>query len=241
MSTLAMPSPDPSPTIRDYERQIENVFDRVRLSSEKTSHTEALELLSRLRDLIAPINFRCGVQLEEDGRKKRSTATAANWKFDTGEVVIFFEQLSSVQEPLSTSVEQKAKPIIPMPDMEAAQEEVSSGKETDLQQCCQALSDAEKAGKQFIALKWFRDLALPALPYEWARNADSRQRVLAIAIDCGAIQIKKIPNPKSPMHPTTTIALNRASSIVSVPSRFNPVPIKGEPASATLLRDRGTY
>jgi hypothetical protein len=237
-------SPDSGPTIRDLELDIEQVLDRVRLTSGSTTQKECLDILTQLREVLAPFNFRPVVQLEEDGRKKRSTAGAENWKFKTGEIKIYYEPASNseILPEVTTPKISLGGTVIPIPTASSAiNEEETAASKIAVQQCCEALAEAEKPGKQFIALKWFRDLALAALPYQWAKSADSRQRVLSEAIDAGAILVKKIPNPKSPMHPTTTVSLNRGSSAVSIPSRFNPVPIKGEPASATLLRDRGNY
>ena len=121
---------------------------------------------------------------------------------------------------------------------EAAKESI----DVEVQQCCSALADAERTGNQFIALKRFRDLILPGFAFSWANNADERQRVLSKSIEAGAIVAKKIPNPKNPTFPTTSLSLNRVSShLVQPVSRFRPVPIKGEPGSVTLLQDRGSY
>jgi hypothetical protein len=226
---------DPGPTIRDVEQRIEHVLDRLRVTCDETPREDVVNLLAELRQLFAPRGFRCVAQLEEDGRKKRSNASASNWKLDTGEIVLYFEPIDDAAGPpsLQTSVIAMTMSI---------RDSVQIGSiKSEIQQCCVALAEAERAGKQFIALKWFRDLALAGLPYEWAQTTEDRQRVLSAAIDSGAIILKRIPNPKSPMHPTSTVSLNRVSSFASVPSRFNPVPIKGEPASKTLLRDRGSF
>lgn len=108
-------------------------------------------------------------------------------------------------------------------------------------ECCQVLAHAERSNKHFIGLKWFRDELLATVGYEWARSPQGRQQVLSNAIAMGRIDTKKIPNPKLSAYPTTGITLNRAVPIPGVTSRFNPVPIRGESASITLLGDRGSF
>ncbi len=97
-----------------------------------------------------------------------------------------------------------------------------------IQQCCEALAEAEKAGKAFIALKWFRDVHLAGRDHPWAVTPGLRQAVLAKAIEEGAILTSQIPNPKAPQHPTTTIKLNRESSYAqSVAPRYQPIRARG--------------
>ncbi len=222
------------PTIREREERMERALDLLRSTSDSTPPSDALEILSELRMLFAPSGYRPTVQLEEEGRKKRATAAESNWRFERGEIVIFHETVSGLE-------------LVPTPNSEIPPSSpaaiiASPVGDEDVRQCCEALAEAEKAGKQFIGYKWFRDLALAGLRYRWAATAEGRARVLKEAIDRGAIETRKIPNPTAPMHPTTTVRLvPRELSPVKLKSRFNPVPIKGEPASVTLLRDRGSY
>src|SRR6185312_8812166 len=55
---------------------------------------------------------------------------------------------------------------------EAIQAALAEPKVSDeeVEQLCIALADAEKAGKAFIALTWFRDQELPARGYAWAES-----------------------------------------------------------------------
>jgi hypothetical protein len=114
----------------------------------------------------------------------------------------------------------------------------------EIQQLCIALAEAEKAGKAFIALKWFRDNELTAHGYAWAESLAYRQAVVAKAFDVGAIMTTQIPNPKAPQHPTTTVKLNRESKYAqAVAPRFQPIQLRGEGPSASelLLRDRERF
>jgi hypothetical protein len=117
-------------------------------------------------------------------------------------------------------------------------EEVTS---LQIQQCCEALAEAEKAGKLFIALTWFRDNGLTAHSYSWAESPAHRRAVLTKAIDVGAIVTASIPNPKAPQHPTTTVKLNRESEYAqAVTPRFQPIRARGgASASEIVIRDRG--
>ncbi len=244
-----IPSELQSPsTVSDIERTIQVGLEALRDAPLSDQIASALKFL-------VPPGYRPIAQLEEDGRKKRSTAAASNWTPETGEIVIYFEPLESqVEAPKGLSPKEAPLPrrvelatpqsfkLSPTPSPSSTIHEANLPKVTELQiqQCCEALAEAEKAGKLFIAFKWFRDEALSSHNFEWAASADTRQRILAAAIESGAIQTKRIPNPKSAIHPTTTIFLNREMASRTLPSRFNPIPIAGEPVSETILRDRGS-
>ena len=191
-----------------------------------------------LNFLLRP-GYRPVIQLEEDGRKKRSNASASNWNPETGEIVIFFEREDASQSGPSPDPRSSQGPQghSGQPAHVSPASEVTS---LQIQQCCEALAEAEKAGKAFIALKWFRDDALQSHRYSWTEDGEMRQRVLATAIELGAIRTSKIPNPKNPQFPTTTVSLNRERPQSGVAARFNPVPVRGEPVSYTIMRDRGS-
>ena len=153
---------------------------------------------------------------------------------DSGEIVIYFER-----DPLlvhQPSLQQT--PISTLPKLSPAIGELVPA--SHVTECCEALAEAERAGKAFIAFKWFRDEALPQKSYLWASNPEERQRVLAQAIATGAVSTSRIPNPRAPQHPTTTVSLNRTVPLSSSATRFRPVPVQGEPVSHTILRDRGS-
>jgi hypothetical protein len=113
----------------------------------------------------------------------------------------------------------------------------------EIEQLCVALAEAEKAGKAFIALKWFRDQELTTRGYLWAESPAYRRAVLAKAFEAGAILTATIPNPKSPQHPTTTVKLNRESKYAqTVAPRYQPIRARdGASASEIVLRDRGRF
>ena len=111
-----------------------------------------------------------------------------------------------------------------------------------------ALCDAEREPRfrEFVGIKPFRDHYLTGRGYDWAESAQARHQVLSQAINEGWVLTGKVPNPKSPENPTTTIRLNRHHQVVvealkrthQERSPFRPVPIRGESLSATILAER---
>jgi hypothetical protein len=105
---------------------------------------------------------------------------------------------------------------------------------------CATLAEAERGGHAFIALKWFRDSFLPRKSFHWNQSPDSRQLILAEAILRGVVLTSKIPNPKTPAYPTTTIRLNRAEAgVPEEAQRFRPVAVHGDIGNVLLDDDRG--
>jgi hypothetical protein len=271
-----LPAPQPPTTINDLEQIIASALEGLRPAPLSENITAAFPYL-------LPEGLRLRVQLEEDGRKKRSTAAASNWNPETGEIVIYFER----QEPESSLsvVATQPTPLANSDDDLLAKRRESFAKmererkaglredpwksspdpakrraanrdamlavlaepkvsDSEIQQLCIALAEAEKAGKAFIALKWFRDNELITHGYAWAESLAYRQAVLAKAFEVGAILTASIPNPKAPQHPTTTIRLNRESKYAqAVAPRFQPIQLRGEgpTASEILLRDRERF
>jgi hypothetical protein len=259
------------PTISDIEQTVQNGLEALRDAPLNEQITAALKFLT-------PPGYRPIAQFEEDGRKKRSTASASNWNPETGEIVIYFERtkLDSVP-PMSperhaagrsrinaASSQASAAAALLGLDFESRLRRIreDSGLSNDpyvpdplptfdtgavtpwqIQQCCEALAEVEKAGKAFIALKWFRDQGLTSHGYSWAESLACRQAVLTKAIEEGAILTTQIPNPRAPQHPTTTVKLNRESEhALSVPPRYQPIRAKGgASASEIILRDRGRF
>jgi hypothetical protein len=241
-ATPYLPASQPPATISDLEQIIANALECLRPALLNENITAAFPYL-------LPKGLRLRVQLEEDGRKKRSTAAASNWNPQSGEIVIYYEP--EEQEPqaivpsrnpgrASTS---ELNSVAQFPSASVASASSFASEEVtflQIQQCCEALAEAEKAGKLFIAFKWFRDVELPKYKFDWTASPDSRQRVIAKVIESGAIETRRTPNPKSPEHPTTTVKLNRKDAPQAVSKRFNPIVVRGEPVSMTIMRDRGS-
>ncbi|WP_263368040.1 hypothetical protein [Edaphobacter bradus] len=196
-----MPSTASSPaTISEIEQTIQSGLEALRRAPLNDTITAALKFL--IPEGFAPV-----VQLEEEGRKKRSNASASHWDPKKGEIVIYFE-------PIATARVARPQSAQPVATGRVAKQQVNEPAEAtaeELKQCCDALAQAESEGKPFLSLKWFRDTALPSYSFPWTIAPASRQRVLTKAIESGVVVLGKIPNPKSIEFPTTTISLNRTS------------------------------
>jgi hypothetical protein len=155
-------------------------------------------------------------------------------------VRIYFERLD-VEEPVQRAgrVPHAANHSIEAEDDET-EVVLSADLDTRVKELCTALAEAERGGHAFIALKWFRDSFLPRKAFRWNQHPETRQAVLAEAIQRGVVLTSKIANPKTPAYPTTTIRLNRAESgIAEEAQRFHPVEVQGEPVAAAINEERG--
>ena len=202
--------------------------------------------LSAILDVLAPEGYRPIVELQEDGRKKRRTASLENWTPETGEILISF---SREEHKKSTRHDSPSGPApgsysaatIARAEISPTRSPLARPPQLEniaIRELCSALEEVERQGLPFVALKRFRDNVLPSKGFSWAADPENRQAILVQAIENGAVVTSKIPNPRSPF-PTTTIRLNRSRFASDSARRFAPVRINGEPLSATILRDRG--
>ncbi|MGB7267772.1 MAG: hypothetical protein WBC92_19800 [Terracidiphilus sp.] len=198
--------------------------------------------LVRALRYLAPPGYQVIVELcSENGRSKRRGASADTWSPEEDEVRIYFERLEGdeagprLSRPARFGAahgfeeEGEEEEQVPPADMDARVKEL-----------CASLAEAERGGHAFIALKWFRDSFLPRKAFRWNQHPETRQAVLAEAIQRGAVLTSKIANPKTPAYPTTTIRLNRAEAgIPEETQRFHPVEMLGEPVAAAIDEERG--
>jgi hypothetical protein len=183
--------------------------------------------------------------LDSHGRKKRSNASADHWSPLLGRIEIRFEPVAGERERVTPQISQTAaKESTGKPAMESKDVFVHSA-EADL---LRALDRAEaKPGWNFVPLKKFRDEILPQehLP-SLANNDEHHRTVLNSVIEKKFVLVSRVPNPKAPQFPVTTIRLNRLMPEVraalgqsaSPDLDFHPVEIPGEPLSTTILRER---
>jgi len=193
--------------------------------------------LVRALRFLAPPGYQAIVELcSENGRSKRRNASADTWSPEEDEVRIYFERIDDV-EP-SPRASRTQRPIgLQAPDEEDDDQEAVLPADMDarVKELCAALAEAERGGHAFIALKWFRDSFLPRKAFRWNQHPETRQMVLAEAIQRGVVMTSKIANPKTPAYPTTTIRLNRAEAgIPDEAQRFHPVAVQGEPVAGTM-------
>ena len=159
--------------------------------------------LARALRFLAPPGYQAIVELcSENGRSKRRNAPADSWSPEEDEVRIYFERLddgdvrrrsrAADREPRSRRVsnEESQDDVVVPADLDARVKEL-----------CAALAEAERGGHAFIALKWFRDSFLPRKAFRWNQHPESRQAVLAEAIQRGVVLTSKIANPKTPAYP----------------------------------------
>jgi hypothetical protein len=183
--------------------------------------------------------------LDSKGRKKRSDASANNWSPELGRIEIRFEPVGQGQGQLSPETSRTAAN-----DSRVKLEKGSRSvfgvhpAEADL---LIALDRAEsRPGWNFVPLKKFRDEILPQEHFASMRADVELRGVLTSAIEKKFVLIGKVPNPKSPQFPVTTIRLNRLMPEVrsvlgqndSLDLDFRPIEISGEPLSTTILRER---
>ena len=136
------------------------------------------EALKQL-DLL-PEGYQCSARLHGKSRDKKRTASfEKSWSPDTDSIHIRFER---TPEQASTASQPGARGTATAPSKGAAK---SGATITDpLSDLIQALDRAEsRPGFAFVALKWFRDAALPAEGFSWASADSVRQDVLRDAID----------------------------------------------------------
>ena len=180
--------------------------------------------------------------VDASGRKKRSNAKADNWSPDSGSLQIWFEPVHATvagadkhANPLNGSAAQASSEHAP----------VNTSVESGLAAVVRAVAHAERTpGWNFVSLKKFRDEILPTEASEL--SPIDQRHFLGRAINERLILTNKVANPKDPRFPVTTIRLDRLNKVVQeilgeragrTPG-FAPIHIKGEPLSATILRER---
>ncbi len=198
--------------------------------------------MARALRFLAPPGYQAIVELcSENGRSKRRTASADSWSPEEDEVRIYFERIEGDEPAPRVSRAQRAAAGHAM-DEEDDEQDAALPADIDarVKELCAALAEAERGGHAFIALKWFRDSFLPRKAFRWNQHPETRQTVLAEAIQRGVVLTSKIANPKTPAYPTTTIRLNRAEAgMPEEAQRFHPVEVQGEPVAAAIDEERG--
>jgi hypothetical protein len=230
-------------------------MEKIRIEQLELRFAQELEI--PLKDTLKklgysiPESFRLRVSLlQANGRKKRSNAGADTWAPESERMEFWLEP--STAEKTETQVE-VPQPTEMLPLSNPTRAETS---QTITGTCIQvhpsevellrALDRAESTpGWSFVSLKKFRDEILPLEDVPFLRSDVERQNALRYAIDKRLILRGKVQNPKSPQFPVTTIRLNRllpeVQEVLGLPKKdldFHPIHIKGEPLSATILRER---
>jgi hypothetical protein len=195
--------------------------------------------LMRALRFLSPPGYQAIVELcSESGRSKRRNASADTWSPEDDELRIYFERIDGESAPRPSRASRASS--APAEDEEPEEAVLPADMDARVKELCTALAEAERGGHAFIALKWFRDSFLPRKSYRWNQHPETRQTVLAEAIQRGVVMTSKIANPKTPAYPTTTIRLNRAEAgIPEETQRFHPVAVQGGSASDAIEEERG--
>jgi hypothetical protein len=193
--------------------------------------------LVRALRFLAPPGYQAIVELcSENGRSKRRSASADTWSPEDDEVRIYFERIGD-DEPAEHAgrTSRVATNHNSHEEVEPEEAVLPGDMDNRVKELCAALAEAERGGHAFIALKWFRDSFLPRKAFRWNQQPETRQTVLAEAIQRGVVMTSKIANPKTPAYPTTTIRLNRAEAGISEETqRFHPVALQGETVAEAI-------
>jgi hypothetical protein len=230
---------------------------KVRIAQVEPQFAQRLEgpwknILQEL-DFPVPLGYRLRVSLHSAKRRKKpSNAAADNWSPKSSDrAEIWFEPASPTRQEAVPEIPETRSAAGVGPHLPSADIPVQSASVHPAEiGLVKALERAEaRPGWSFVPLKKFRDEILPSEPI--AANASKVtdvewQNVLRSAIEKKLVLLGKVPNPKSPQFPVTTLRLNRLMPEVqrilgksdSPDLEFHPVEIRGEPLSTTILRER---
>ena len=201
-------------------------------------------------DYSVPPNHELGVSLlhAKGRRKTRSNAAADNWSPKAGLIEIRFDAAPSAPDQPRPKSFQKTG-AVPVVKSDGVAEQVAGSNvfEPDAE-LLRALDRAEsRPGWNFVPLKKFRDEILPTEEHLPSLGTTVEQHeALRRVIEKRLVLVGKVPNPKAPQFPVTTIRLNRLMPEVKAALGqsgdsdvdFCPVEIRGEPLSTTILRER---
>src|ERR1700751_348890 len=201
--------------------------------------------LARALRFLAPPGYQAIVELcSENGRSKRRNATAESWSPEEDEVRIYFERIDEGEAAAPRPGRNVARPASEHhgeSEDDSQETVIPADLDARVKELCAALAEAERGGHAYIALKWFRDSFLPRKAFRWNQRPESRQGVLAEAIQRGVVLTSKIANPKTPAYPTTTIRLNRAEAGVQEEAqRFHPVAVHDGSIAEAIKEERGS-
>ena len=230
-----------SRTIEDLQVQIEKALKCLRNASSLPPELEDLRHLAP-KGLEPQVSL---IRSDKDRkiRKIRRNAAADYWQPGDCQALIGYER----REEGSSGSDRTAVAGQPsgQPHSTRAADPSNSSQER-IKNLVEALDQAESSPeRRFVALKWFRDTFLPGRSFSWTFDDGERNRILRLTTERGLVLTAKIPNPKAPAYPTTTVRLNRGHPDIHdfisrrpAAKRFRPIRIKGGPLSETVLEGR---
>lgn len=222
-------------TIWDAQSEIETALRYLRVNAQ-----ELPDDLKPLLELAPPIGLRPQVSLREGKNLKESKpvqqdAPLSRWSKSCGFVAVSYWRPPIDEEEVLYPGISATEPPSPTRAGDPVRETVL------------LLAQAEKDPQLgFVSLKWFRDTYLTQQGFAWAALPEDRQRVLVDVIERNWVLTSKVENPKNPQFPVTAIKVNRALAEVlaileqqrGTRPRFNPITMRGEALSQTVVRDR---
>ncbi len=176
---------DDSSTIARLESELEDALAAL------AELGRSSELPSELRPLLALVppegaSVHVSLRSRDSGRQLRRSAQRSEWQPRSCAAWIVFE----------------------LPQAGRAPRTESSG--DPLTDFVVALDHAERDPQlSFISLKWFRDVYLLKHGFAWAEDPDLPRRLVQQATEAGLLLLHKVPNPKQPEFPVTSIRLDR--------------------------------
>ena len=209
----------------------------------------ARQLDTSIREILRNLGYAVSRDLQtktillqkKRGPKVRWNASPDSWSPGSGAIEIRF--VAEEQKQMNAEVSRTKTSIRP------AQPQEFSGGISNLQPAeadlLKALDRVEsRPGWSFVPLKKFRDEILPL--EKFASTEIEQRNALDSVIKRKFVVVGKVPNPRSPQFPVTTIRLNRLMPEVKAALgrgdnsdlEFRPVEIPGEPLSTTILRER---
>ena len=188
---------DPQPsTISELESELQHSFSVLRELDERG------ELPRDLKPLLAlappdGASVHVSLRQRDTGRQLRTSGPVQSWAPRACGVWVVYEVaqgLGGLSGPQPRTIEGSGNPLLDF---------------------ISALDHVEKDPHlHFVSLKWFRDTYLPKRGYDWATDPDIPRQLVHEAAEIEIILTAKIPNPKTPEFPVTTIRLNREHAMV---------------------------
>ena len=211
---------DPHPsTISDLESELQRSFSVLRELDERGALPRELKALLAL----APpdgASVHVSLRQRDTGRQLRTSGPSQSWAPRACGVWVVYEVaqgLGGLGGPQPRTIEGSGTPLLDF---------------------ISALDHVEKDPHlHFVSLKWFRDTYLPKRGYDWANDPDLPRQMVHEAAEAEMILTSKVPNPKTPEFPVTTIQLNRSHPKVqrmleSLAPKPAPAPAAAGPAPA---------
>jgi hypothetical protein len=184
---------DPNPsTISDLESELQRSFSSLRELEERGALPRELKALLAL----APpdgASVHVSLRQRDTGRQLRTSGPFQSWAPRACGAWVIYEVaqgLGGLSGPQPRTIEGSGNPLLDF---------------------ISALDHVEKDPHlHFVSLKWFRDTYLPKRGYDWANDPDLPRQMVHEAAEAEMILTSKVPNPKTPEFPVTTIQLNRS-------------------------------